>query len=121
MASVGEAARVLVPARPRPSGRARTRRRAARRSVAGGAVWIAVAAVLLAGVVALNVAVLRLNLRLDGLDAQRAKLHAENAALQSQLASAASSPHVQRLAERSGFVPADPTQTTYIRLNRPGP
>ena len=85
--------------------------------MAGGVVWIAVVAVLLAGVVALNVAVLRLNVQLDKLDTQRVQLRAERQALASQLSMAAASPRIQQLAlKRYGLVPADPTETTYVRL-----
>jgi cell division protein FtsL len=85
--------------------------------VAGGVVWIGIVAVLLAGVVALNVAVLRLNVQLDKLDTQRAQLRAEKQALASQLSMAAASPRIQQLAaQRYGLVPADPAETTYVRL-----
>jgi cell division protein FtsL len=86
--------------------------------VAGGVVWIAVLAVLLTGVVALNVAVLRLNVRLDKLNAERTQLRADRQALASQLSLAAATPRIQTLAHRQGLVPADPTQTTYVRLSR---
>jgi cell division protein FtsL len=85
--------------------------------VAGGVVWIAIVAVLLAGVVALNVAVLRLNVQLDKLDSQRAQLRAEKQALASQLSMAAASSRIQQQAQdRFGLVPADPAETTYVRL-----
>jgi len=85
--------------------------------VAGGVVWIVVVAVLLAGVVALNVAVLRLNVQLDKLDSQRAQLRAEKQALASQLSMAAAAPRIQLQAQkRFGLVPADPAETTYVRL-----
>jgi cell division protein FtsL len=82
-------------------------------------VWIVLVAVLLAGVVALNVAVLRLNVQLDKLNVERTGLRAEKQELASQLSLAAASPRIQALARRQGLVPADPTQTTYVRL-RPG-
>ena len=88
--------------------------------MAGGVVWIALTAVLLAGVVALNVAVLRLNMRLDKVNAERTKLRAEKQALESQLSLAAASSRIQQLAKRQGLVPADPTETTYVRLGRRG-
>ena len=119
MASWNDAAHALPS--PRPSGRPRPaarRRPRARRGVAGGVVWIAALAVLLTGVVALNVAVLRLNVRLDKLNAQRTQLRADKQALASQLSLAAASPRIQALAHRQGLVPADPTQTTYVRLGR---
>ena len=70
--------------------------------------------------VALNVAVLRLNVRLDRMTSERAKLRAENAALASQLSSAAAAARIQTLAQRKGLVPADPTNTTFVRLPRRG-
>ena len=76
-------------------------------------------AVLLTGVVALNVAVLRLNVQLDKVNVERTRLRAEKHALAAQLSLAAASPRIQGLARRQGLVPADPTQTTYVRL-RPG-
>ena len=85
----------------------------------GGVVSIAVVAVLLAGVVALNVAVLRLNVQLDKLNVERTRLRGEKQELASQLSLAAASPRIQGLARRQGLVPADPSQTTYVRL-RPG-
>ena len=87
--------------------------------MAGGALWIALVAVLLAGIVALNVAVLRLNVQLDKLNAEQTGLRADKQALASQLSLAAASPRIQSLAQREGLVPADPTQTTYVRI-RPG-
>ena len=80
-------------------------------------IWIAIVAVLLAGVVALNVAVLRLNVQLDKLDTQRAHLRAEMQALASQLAMTAASPRIQQQAQTTfGLVPANPAETTYVRL-----
>jgi cell division protein FtsL len=76
-------------------------------------------AVLLAGVVALNVAVLRLNVQLDKLNVERTRLRAEKQELASQLSLAAASPRIQVLARHQGLVPADPSETTYVRL-RPG-
>ncbi|MGB2874228.1 MAG: hypothetical protein WBB76_02000 [Gaiellaceae bacterium] len=68
--------------------------------------------------VALNVAVLRLNVQLDKVNAERTRLTAERQALASQLSLTAASPRIQTLARRRGLVPADPTQTTYVRLGR---
>ena len=121
MAAWSDAAAALAAPRPRSRPRPRpapTRRRAARRGVAGGVVWIAVVAVLLAGVVALNVAVLRLNVRLDKLAPQRAQLRAENAALAvAALERPRPSPRIQQQARtRLGLVPADPPSTTYVQL-----
>ena len=101
-------------ARPKPKPRARPQRR-----VTGGVFWIAVVAILLAGVVAMNVAVLRLNMTLDRLGRERANLRADNAQLFSQLSSAAAAGRIQALAiKRLGYVPAGPSQTTYVRLDR---
>lgn len=124
MASWSSAASLEPPAprlrrRPRPPAR---RAPAAQRGVAGGVVWIALAAALLAGVVALNVAVLRLNVQLDELGRERANLQAENAALASQLSSAAAAPRIQALARsRLGLVPAEADATTYVELSRRAP
>ena len=87
--------------------------------MAGGLLWIVLSAVLLTGVVALNVVVLRLNVELDRAGRDRADLRAENALLQSQLSSAAASSRIQTLARARGFVPADPSATTYVDLGRP--
>ena len=78
--------------------------------------WIVLVAILLAGVVALNVAVLRLNVRLSKVNAERTQLKADKQALASQLSLAAATTRIQTLAHRDGLVPADPTQTTYVRL-----
>jgi hypothetical protein len=67
----------------------------------------------------LNVAVLRLNVQLDKVNVERTRLRAEKQALASQLSLAAASPRIQSLARRQGLVPANPAQTTYVRL-RPG-
>ena len=120
MASWSDAAPALPSSRPRPQRRPRPgpkRRPRAKRGVAGGVVWIALAAVLLAGIVALNVAVLRLHVQLDKLSAERANLRAEKQALASQLSMAAASPRIlARARSQDGLVPADPTETTYVRL-----
>jgi hypothetical protein len=122
MASWSDAAPSLPSPRPRSRPRPRPgpaprRRPQARRGVAGGVVWIAVVAVLLAGVVALNVAVLRLNVQLDKLDTQRAHLRAEKQAIASQLSMAAASPRIQLQGQKQfGLVPANPAETTYVRL-----
>jgi cell division protein FtsL len=119
MAATAPVARTRPP-RPRPAkARAKAPQRTAQRRLAGGIVWIVAVAALLAGVVALNVAVLRVNLAFDELGQKRAKLRAENAALASQLASAASTGRVQKLAaEQLRAVPASPDQTTYLVLPR---
>jgi cell division protein FtsL len=120
VASWSDAAHALPNPRPqRRRAAAPKRRPQARRGVAGGAAWIVFVAILLAGVVALNVAVLRLNVQLDKLNVERTKLRGEKQELASQLSLAAASPRIQGLARRQGLVPADPTQTTYVRL-RPG-
>jgi len=120
MASWSDAAPALSSPRPRSRPRpkpAPKHRPRARRGVAGGVVWIAVVAVLLAGVVALNVAVLRLNVQLDKLDTQRAQLRAEKQALASQLSMSAAAPRIQlQSRKRFGLVPANPAETTYVRL-----
>ena len=84
--------------------------------MAGGVVWIGVVAVLLAGVVALNVAVLRLNVQLDKLDTQRAHLRADKQSLASQLSMSAAAPRIQLQAQKLGLVPANPAETTFVRL-----
>ena len=95
-----------------------TTTRGARRPVAGGVLWIVVVAALLAGVVAVNVVVLQLNVRLDGLARERADLRADNAKLRAQLSSAAANARIARDArEGLGLVAADPTTTTYVRLD----
>lgn len=120
MASWTDAAQALPNPRPqRRRAAAPKRKPQARRGVAGGAVWIVLVAILLAGIVALNVAVLRLNVQLDKLNVERTRLRGERQALASQLSLAAASPRIQGMARRQGLVPADPTQTTYVRL-RPG-
>jgi len=124
MASWSDAAPALSPRprqRPRPKPKAKAkpaRRPAARRhGLAGGVLWIAVVALLLAGVVALNVAVLRLNVELNKVNAERTRLKADKQAIASQLSLAAATTRIQTFAGRDGLVPADPTQTTYVRLS----
>lgn len=121
MASWSDAAPALPAprprSRPRPKPAPPRRKPQPRRGVAGGVVWIVLVAVLLAGVVALNVAVLQLNVRLDKLDTQRAQLRAEKQALASQLSMAAASPRIQLQGQKQfGLVPANPAETTYVRL-----
>jgi hypothetical protein len=119
MASWSDAAHALPSSRPRPRPRPGPKRpaRAKRRGLAGGVVWIALCAVLLAGVVALNVAVLRLNVQLDKLNAERTRLRAERQTLASQLSMAAASPRIlARARAQNGLVPADSSETTYVRL-----
>lgn len=124
MASWSDAAPALPSHRSRSQARPRQhsqpapkRRPRARRGITGGVLWIAVVAVLLAGVVALNVAVLRLNVQLDQLEGKRAQLRAEKQVLASQLSMAAASTRIQLQAQqRLGLVPADPAETTYVRL-----
>ena len=106
-----------APARRRARPPSRKTAVARQRRMAGGVVWIGVAAVLLVGVVAINVAVLRLNVRLDQLSRDRAKLRADNAALQADLASAAASIRIEQLAQHElGLVPSDSEHTTYVTL-----
>jgi cell division protein FtsL len=105
-----------VKARAKPKAR---KKQAPRSRVAGGAVWIALVALLLAGVVALNVAVLRLNVQLEGLGEERARLRAENAELSSQIASKAQAGRIQMLARgQLGLEPAAAGQWTYLELER---
>jgi cell division protein FtsL len=114
VASLAPSAAEAAVRRPRASSRKATVAR--QRRVAGSVVWIGIVALLLAGVVAVNVAVLRLNVHLDQLSRERAKLRADNAALQSQLASAAASLRIERLAEEQGYTPADAAHTTYLNI-----
>ena len=66
----------------------------------------------------MNVVVLQLNVRLDGLARERADLRADNAKLRAQLSSAAANARIARDArEGLGLVAADPTTTTYVRLD----
>jgi cell division protein FtsL len=119
VASWSDAAPTLPSPRPRSRPRpkpAPKRKPQARRGVAGGVVWIAVVAVLLSGVVALNVAVLRLNVQLDKLDTHRAQLRAEKQSLASQLSMSAAAPRIQLQAQKHGLVPANPAETTFVRL-----
>ena len=103
-----------------PTPRRAPRPRAQRRPrVAGGALWIAISAVLLAGVVALNVAVLRLNLQMDNLGRERVKLRAQNAALASQLSSASDSLKIEAQAQKLLHLqPATPDQISYLDLGK---
>jgi hypothetical protein len=123
MASWSDAAAPALSPRPRQQPRPRAKSKPARRpaarrhGVAGGVVWIAVVAMLLAGVVALNVAVLRLNVELNKVNAERTRLKGDKQAIASQLSLAGATTRIQTLASRDGLVPADPTQTTYVRLS----
>jgi hypothetical protein len=122
MASWSDAAPVLSPRprqQPRPKAKPKPARRPAarRHGVAGGVVWIVAVAMLLAGVVALNVAVLRLNVELNKVNVERTRLKADKQAIASQLSLAGATTRIQTLASRDGLVPADPTQTTYVRLS----
>ena len=56
---------------------------------------------------------------LDKLNVERTQLRSEKQAMAAQLSLAAASPRIQSLARREGLVPADPIQTTYVRI-RPG-
>jgi hypothetical protein len=102
--------------RSRP--KARPLRKARPRPRVVGVVWIGSLATLLAGVVAINVAVLRLNMTLDRLGRDGAELRAANAELNSRISSNAAAPRIQAIAaERLGYVPATPDQTTYVKLD----
>jgi cell division protein FtsL len=105
-------------AKPTPA--RRTQGRPARsKGVAGGIAWIVFVTALLAGVVALNVAVLRLNVQLDDLAREKHDLRASNSELASRLAAVEASGRIQALARsRLGLIPAEPDQTTYVRLGR---
>ena len=122
MASWSDAAPALPSPRPRSRPRPRPRpapkrRPQARRGVAGGVVWIAIVAVLLAGVIQKFTGGDPANVQLDKLDTQRAQVRAEKQALASQLSMAAAAPGIQlRAQQRFGLVPADPAETTYVRL-----
>jgi cell division protein FtsL len=121
MAAWSEAAAVDLPAPPpKPRRRPRPRPRAdAAPRVFGSAVWIVFVAVLLTGVVALNVAVLRLNVQLDELGRERANIRAENAAIASRLSSSHATARIETLARTElGLVPAEPDDTTYVRVGR---
>lgn len=98
--------------------RAGTRAHRRTRALTGGAVvWILVLGALLGGVVAVNVLVLQLNVRLDELGRERAELKADAARLRSHLSSASANARIERqAAERLGLVPADPAETTYVRI-----
>ena len=110
MSTVAESSRI---------GRARTRRVARPRLLAGGVIWIVLFATLLAGVVAVNVTVLRLNLQLDEIGRERSELRADVANLRSELSSAAATARIERLATKElGLTQADPETTTYVRLGR---
>ena len=111
-AAVAQTEAPPIEQRRRPRARARSRRDPLR----SGVVWIVAAAVVLAGLVALNVAVLRLNVQLDKLDTQRAHLRAEKQSLASQLSMSAAAPRIQLQAQKSGLVPANPAETTFVRL-----
>lgn len=115
MVTTTTTAPVEIPALPAPRPR-RAARRAPRRRVAGGVLWIGVLTVLLVGVVALNVAVLRLNMQLEKLDETRLELEAKNAQLASNASSGVAPPVIERRARTElGLVPAaDPT---YADLN----
>jgi hypothetical protein len=108
--------RVARPTRTRARRPAVAQRRT-RRVFAGGVLWIVVLGVLLAGIVGVNVAVLQLMVRVDSLGNERAELKADNAAIRSRLSSASASVRVEQEArDKLGLVPADPLQTTYVRL-----
>lgn len=114
MAVAVERARQPSELRPRPRP---VRRAAPRRKVARGVVWIGLVACLLGGVVALNVAVLRLNLRMDDRNRDRARLRAEIADLSAQLSRSSAVAQIELRAQREQhLVPADPAQTTFLRL-----
>ena len=99
--------------------RPRARRAAPRRKVTRGVVSIAAVACLLGGVVALNVAVLRLNLRMDDRNRERVRLRADISALATKLSGTSAVAQIETRAQRElHLVPADPAQTTFVRLGR---
>jgi len=98
---------------------ARPRVRVGRSAFTGGVLWIVLVAALLAGVVAVNVLVLRLNVQLDDLRHDRADLKAEIASTRAQLSSASANARIEtEAATKLGLVPADPSATTYLELQR---
>jgi outer membrane murein-binding lipoprotein Lpp len=111
---VARAYEVDVPLRPRR----RRPRGVAKRRVAGGVVWIAVATMLLAGIVALNVVVLRLNLKLDDLSSQRTELRAEIVQLRAQAAVGAVPATIRTEAAEKGYRPVNPSRIRYLELDR---
>lgn len=112
----------VAPQASRASTRVRSvrKRRAGRRFLAGGVVWIVTVAVLLAGVVAVNVAVLRAHVAVSKLDQKRAQLEAKNQVLRSALSAANSAPRVEAGARRLGEVPASAGNTSYLDLTPNG-
>jgi cell division protein FtsL len=110
-------ARVVDSPRKRRA-RVPTLERRARRTFAGGVLWIVLLGILLAGIVGVNVAVLQLMVRVDRLGGERAELKADNARIRSRLSSASASMRIEQQARiRLGLEPADPLQTTYVRLD----
>jgi cell division protein FtsL len=109
MSTIAQSARLARPRR-------RESTAAHARLLGGGVLWIVVFTLLLAGVVAVNVAVLRLNLRLDGVSRERTQLEADVADLRAQISTRATTSQIERAARDDGMVPADPDQTTFVRL-----
>ena len=113
MTSVAHEGRARSGGRRARAGRDRNRRR----FLAGGVLWIVVAAVVLAGVVAVNVAELQLNLQMDDLSRQKAQLRRDVAAASSKLASARNTARIVAAAEQqAGLQVADPATTRYVTL-----
>jgi cell division protein FtsL len=109
----------VIPRRRKSRGRPAGAALRSRRTFAGGVLWIVVLGVLLAGIVGVNVAVLQLMVSVDRLGSERAELKADNARIRSRLSSASASMRVEQQARaRLGLVPADPLQTTYVRLEQ---
>jgi cell division protein FtsL len=97
----------LTPARPR--------RRAERRRLSRGVVWILAIAGLLAGIVALQVSVLQLRMESGRLQSEIVQIRAENARIESEIASAGSVARVEGAAHgRLGLV--ESSETTYVEL-----
>ncbi len=88
-----------------------------RHRLAGGVVWIAVAAALLAGVVALNVVVLRLNMRLDELGTERVRLRSQIDELNSRAAGESTPAHIRAQLHTNGYRPVSADSIRFVALD----
>jgi hypothetical protein len=104
-----------APARPRVLP-APERRRAGRKLLAGGALWVALLAAMLGGIVALNVAALRTSLALNQVTAQAQDLRTRNDVLAARTAALSRPARVNAFARRAGMVPAAPAPSDYLQL-----